>query len=231
VKEEKSALATTAPREVQVAPEHYDFERYDDLERWCSYWYQIRAAMRLRPKRVLEIGSGTGVFKSYLNNAGVHCQSLDIDESRKPDYIADLTDLDRTLPAEARFDVVAAFQVLEHLPFEHFEDCLAGIARRAPHALISLPYRGQRVRWSFWWGDTHLTLGHKFMMPWTMKRCPEHYWELGKGFSARRITKIMAKYFEVVDRHFVRENPYHYFWVLKSRTPPAAGQLLPGPGG
>jgi SAM-dependent methyltransferase len=171
--EKTEALTPAAPREVQVAPEHYDFERYDDLERWCSYWYQIRAAMRLRPKRVLEIGSGTGVFKSYLNNAGVQCQSLDIDASRKPDYIADLTDLDRTLPTEARFDIVAAFQVLEHLPFEHFEDCLAGIARRAPYALISLPYRGQRVRWSFWWGDYHFTLGHKFMMPWTMKRCPE----------------------------------------------------------
>jgi 2-polyprenyl-3-methyl-5-hydroxy-6-metoxy-1,4-benzoquinol methylase len=215
------ALATAGARSVQVAPGHYDFEKYDDLERWCSYWYQIRAALRLKPARVLEVGSGSGVFRSYLRGAGVSCASLDIDASRQPDYVADLTDLDRTLPADATFDIVAAFQVLEHLPFEVFETCLAGIARRAPYALISLPYRGQRVRFSFWFGDTHLTLGHKFMMPWRYKRCPEHYWELGLGFSARRITRIMERHFEIVERQFVRENPYHYLWVLKSRTPPA----------
>src|SRR5688500_9215486 len=66
--ESPSLPAVAAPREVQVAPEHYDFEVYDDLERWTSYWYQIRTALRLRPKRVLEIGSGTGVFRSYLRN-------------------------------------------------------------------------------------------------------------------------------------------------------------------
>ena len=69
---------------VQVPPEHYEFDRYDDLERWSSYWYQIRAAMRTRPTRVLEIGSGTRVFRSYLENRGVEVRSVDIDDSRKP---------------------------------------------------------------------------------------------------------------------------------------------------
>ena len=32
-------------RQVQVAPEHYDFERYDDPERWMSYWHQLRAVL------------------------------------------------------------------------------------------------------------------------------------------------------------------------------------------
>ena len=36
-------------REVQVAPSHYDFERYDDAERWMSYWHQIRAVLAVRP--------------------------------------------------------------------------------------------------------------------------------------------------------------------------------------
>ena len=51
-------------RAVQVAAEHYDFERYDDRERWMSYWHQIRAVMSVRPSRVLEIGPGSGVFRS-----------------------------------------------------------------------------------------------------------------------------------------------------------------------
>jgi hypothetical protein len=39
-----------AERAVQVAPEHYDFERYDDRERWMSYWHQIRAVLAVRPR-------------------------------------------------------------------------------------------------------------------------------------------------------------------------------------
>ena len=37
-------------RQVQVTPDHYDFEKYDDRERWMSYWHQIRAVLSVRPK-------------------------------------------------------------------------------------------------------------------------------------------------------------------------------------
>lgn len=207
---------------VQVAPEHYDFERYDDLERWISYWYQIRATLRLRPRSVLEIGSGSGVFRAYLKNAGIAVTSMDIDDTRGPDLVADVSNLDASLPPDRRFDAICAFQVLEHLPFERFERCLAGIARHAAHALISLPYRGQRVRLSFWFGDRHISIGHKFMMPWRYRPCPEHHWELGRGFSARRITRIMSRHFDVLERGFIKENPYHYLWVLRSRSGPGS---------
>lgn len=205
-------------REPQVGPEHYDFENYDDLERWISYWYQIRAALRLGPRTALEIGTGSGVFRSYLERAGVAVTGFDLDPSRRPEFVGDVGELDAALPEGLGFDVVCAFQVLEHLPFARLEDCLAAIARRAkPYALISLPYRGQRIRLSATFGDTHLSIGHKFMLPWKLRLWREHYWELGWGYSARRITKIMSKYFEVKDRYFVKENPYHYLWVLRSR--------------
>ncbi|MCX5744662.1 MAG: methyltransferase domain-containing protein [Proteobacteria bacterium] len=207
-------------RQVQVAPEHYDFERYEDRERWMSYWHQIRAVLAVRPKTVLEIGPGSGVFRRYLEHAGVTVKTLDIDASRGVDYVADITRLDETLPPGLTFDAVCAFQVLEHLPFDQFETCLAGIARRAkPHVFISLPYRGLRIRWAFWWGDHLLTLGHKFMIPfYRHKPIPEHYWELGYPYSARKVTKVIAKHLTVVERAFIRENPYHYMWRLASST-------------
>src|SRR6476646_4713963 len=111
-------------RAPQVAPEHYDFERYDDAERWMSYWHQIRAVLSVRPRTVLEIGPGSGVFRSYLRSKGIEVKTRDID------YVADITKLDATLPAGLTFDAVCAFQVLEHLPFGEFETCLANIARR-----------------------------------------------------------------------------------------------------
>lgn len=167
---------------------------------------------------MLEVGPGSGVFRSYLANVGVQVSTLDIDETRKVDYLADITRLDETLPVGLTFDAVCVFQVLEHLPFSEFEKCLAGLAARAaPHAFISLPYRGLRIRWSFWWGDHKFSLGHKFMEPWRAKPIPEHHWELGRGHSARRINKIIERYFHVEWRGFLPENPYHYLWCLRRR--------------
>jgi SAM-dependent methyltransferase len=211
-------------REVQVAPEHYEFERYDDAERWMSYWHQLRAVLAVRPRTVLEIGPGSGVFRRYLEHAGVEVKTLDIDASRGVDYVADITKLEETLPAGLSFDAVCAFQVLEHLPLDQFEICLRNLASRSnQHVFISLPYRGLRVRWSFWWGGHHLTLGHKFMLPWRHKPIPEHFWELGFPITAGKITKRIKSVLDVVSKGFIRENPYHYMWQLKKRAALPAG--------
>jgi SAM-dependent methyltransferase len=189
-----------------------------------SYWHQLRAVLSVRPRTVLEIGPGSGVFRSYLRAKGIEVKTLDIDRTREVDYVADITKLDETLPAGLTFDAVCAFQVLEHLPLSELETCLANIARRAnPHVFISLPYRGLRIRWAFWWGDHHFTLGHKFMLPWRHKPIPEHYWELGYPHTARKITKLIAKHMDVVTKGFIRENPYHYMWQLRRRGELTAG--------
>lgn len=213
-----SGDALVAPRPVQVAPESYDFEIYDNLERWASYWYQIRAALRLKPRRVLEIGSGTGVFRMYLRSRDIEVKTADIDPTRGVDFLADVSRLDETLPPGERFDIVAAFQVLEHLPFSEFERCLEGIARRArPYAMISLPYFGFQLRLQLAIGELRLSLGRKVGYPWKKPWNGEHYWELGWFHPVGRVTRTMEKYFEVLERRFVKENPYHYLWVLRSK--------------
>jgi 2-polyprenyl-3-methyl-5-hydroxy-6-metoxy-1,4-benzoquinol methylase len=210
---------TEPERQVQVTPDHYDFERYDDRERWMSYWHQIRVVLAVRPKTVLEIGPGSGVFRNYLRSAGVDVKTLDIDKTRDVDYVADITKLDETLPKGLTFDAVCAFQVLEHLPLADFETCLANIARRAnPHVFVSLPYRGLHVRLAMWWGDHFFTLGHKLMLPWRHKPIPEHHWELGYPQTAKKTTKIIERQLDVVSRGFLRENPYHYMWQLRRRA-------------
>jgi 2-polyprenyl-3-methyl-5-hydroxy-6-metoxy-1,4-benzoquinol methylase len=211
-------MPDTRVHAVQVAPEHYDFERYDDAERWMSYWHQIRAVLAVRPKTVLEVGPGSGVFRSYLRAAGIEVKTLDIDHTRDVDFVGDITKLDDALPKGLVFDAVCAFQVLEHLPFDELEPAIASLARRAsPHLFVSLPYRGLRVRLAFWWGDHHFTLGHKFMLPWRHKPIAEHHWELGYPYTAGRITKLMRKHVDVISRGFIRENPYHYMWQLRRR--------------
>src|SRR4051812_8431687 len=94
-----ACVAMSTPRGAQVAPSHYDFERYDDAERWMSYWYQLRAVLAVRPRTVLEIGPGSGVFRRYLEHAGVLVKTVDIDASRNVDYVGDITRLDAALPS------------------------------------------------------------------------------------------------------------------------------------
>jgi 2-polyprenyl-3-methyl-5-hydroxy-6-metoxy-1,4-benzoquinol methylase len=205
-------------RKVQVAPEHYEFESYDDMQRWSSYWYQIRSALHLRPTTALEIGSGSGVFRSYLRNAGVDVRSADIDATRHPDYLVDVARLDETLPADLRFDVVAAFQVLEHLPFSELDACLAGLARRGRHALISLPCNGWQLRASLAVGALKWKFGVYLLYPYRHRFNSQHHWELGPGYSVRKITRMMERTFDVKERFRIEENPYHYMWVLRSKS-------------
>src|SRR5258706_10024868 len=101
-------------RAVQVAPEHYDFERYDDAERWMSYWHQIRAVLAVRPRTVLEIGPGSGVFRSYLRSAGGEVKNPPIDWNPTVDYLARLTKHEATLPSRPMFYVNCAVYVLVH---------------------------------------------------------------------------------------------------------------------
>jgi 2-polyprenyl-3-methyl-5-hydroxy-6-metoxy-1,4-benzoquinol methylase len=207
------------PRGVQVEPAHYDFARYDDAERWMSYWHQLRAVLAVGPRTVLEIGTGSGVFRRTLEHAGVAVTTVDLDASRRPDHVGDVARLDDVLPAGRTFDAVCAFQVLEHLPLAAFDACLGQLARRAaPHVFLSLPYRGLRVRLSLWWGDHHLSLGHKFLLPWRHRPIPEHHWELGYPHTARKISRRIAQQLDIVARGFIRDNPYHYLWQLRRRS-------------
>ena len=167
-----------------------------------------------------EIGAGTGVFGAYLRTAGVDVKCADIDDTRQPDFKADVANLDDSLPAGMQFDVVAAFQVLEHLPFDRLDACLAGIARRTrKFALISLPYHGLHIHFSFSFGPLRLAFGFSIPWPWRKRFDGQHHWELGVGYPVREITRRMAAHFDVVQHRVIPENPYHRLWILEARRP------------
>ena len=211
------------PGQVQVTPEHYGFERYDDRERWMSYWYQVREALRFRPRTVLEIGPGTGVFRSYLRGLDITVHGCDIDTTRRPDFVGSVAALDCVLPPGTHYDVAVAFQVLEHLPFDQFETCLAQLARTASHVLVSLPHYGWMMRLQVAFFGLRLSRGLQIPFPWERRDDgdPQHFWELGVEWPIRRVTQAMGRHFEILDRYFIPENPYHYMWVLRSRAPGA----------
>src|SRR6266404_9387668 len=128
---------------VQVGTDHYGPANYDALHRWISYWYQMQAIVRCRPSTVLEIGIGSGVLNRYLRDRlGLEVTTVDFDESLQPDRVGDVRELD-SIVQQNSFDVVVAFQVLEHLPFSDFIPALRQLANASRGSVVlSLPHYG-----------------------------------------------------------------------------------------
>ncbi len=199
----------------QVAKDAYTFERYVGIDRWSSYYYQLQEILAQNPKSVLEIGVGDRIIGTVLKASGVSYTSADVAEDLSPDIVADVT----ALPfAENSFDVVCAFEVLEHLPFEQFERALSELARVSRRVvLLSLPHFGPSLRLEFKVPFIpRVRLAWKVPYPQVHIFDGQHYWEIGKrGFPVRRIRNILLRQFQIENEFVPFENQYHHFFVLK----------------
>ncbi len=206
---------------IQVNKEHY-FHDYDNLERFISYYYQCKLLLDLKPKTVLEIGVGNRLTSDYLKNYGLNVTSCDIDKALKPDFITDVRKLNFK---NNSFDVVYAFQVLEHLPFEDFEKSLLELYRVSnKYVVISLPFYGTSFEIILKFpllnkliGKSYINLFFRFNYFFKkFKFNGQHYWELGsKGCSLNKIRNILNKKFKIIKELRPVLNSYHYFFVLE----------------
>lgn len=214
----------TLPRKpaasVQVAPEHYSAARYDELHRWISYWYQIQTVARAQPRRVLEVGSGTGVLRWYMQERlGLEVTTVDCDATRSPDIVADVRSLSEHV-GENEYDLVCAFQVLEHLPFEDFPRALEELARISrDRVAISLPNNGHffQLRAHVW--RFKLAFGRKLRWnrDWTFDG--EHYWEVGtRGHMPDDVRHVLLDRFVIEHEEVYPDYPYHVGYDLRKRT-------------
>lgn len=203
--------------DIQVPSTHYTNDHYDHKARWISYWQQINEIMKVKPQSVLEVGLGSGVAASYTKARGVELKTLDVDPSLHPDYVGSVV----AIPLQDKsFDLVCAFEVLEHLPFEDFEKALREMARVArKHVLISLP-------------DSRHTLLHFLLkLPFLPKIeifCKinsikkhlfdgQHYWEIGKrGYSLSHIqAAIHATDLRLVRDYVTPDCPTKHFFIMQ----------------
>ncbi|WP_017364171.1 class I SAM-dependent methyltransferase [Methylococcus capsulatus] len=203
--------------EKQVDKSIYEFHRYMSKERWSSLWHQLDEVQRLDPEKVLEIGPGPGLFKHMATALGIAVETLDFDPELKPDHVASATDM----PFEdATYDVVCAFQMLEHLPYEHSLKAFSEMVRVSKrHVVISLP--DARGVWRY---QIHVPKfgTHPFLVPRPQLRSPEHtfdgqhYWEINKrGYPLSRIVSDLTAHAVLEKTYRIHEMPYHRFFVFK----------------
>lgn len=202
----------------QVDKTAYNFHSYCGKDRWVSYYHQIDEILKLNPKNMLEIGSGGHFVKNYIkNNTNIDYKNLDIADDLNPDIMGSVDDI--PLPDDS-FDLVCAFQILEHLPFEKFEKSLLEIKRISRGSvLISLPHFGTMIKFSFkipFIKEKRFA----FKIPYSIKHKfdGQHYWEIGKkGYSRFKIKSIIERHFIIKDDFIPFDNSYHHFYILKNR--------------
>lgn len=202
----------------QVESNHYFNKSYDTKERFISYWHQVNEIVSLEPDSVLEIGIGSGFVSKYLRERGINITTLDFDPSLNPNKVGSVLDI----PFEDNFfEVVACYEVLEHLPFENFNKALAEIYRVSKsYAVLSLPDMN-RVYHVY----VHIPkVGVlKKLIPLPRLKRPihnfdgEHYWEIGKACYplSKIVCEIQKSGFKIEKTYRVFEYPYHRFFTLK----------------
>lgn len=201
---------------MQVAKDSYADAGYATLERFSSYYYQVRELLRTKPDSILEVGVGDGVVSGYIKgHTDIAYTTADFAEDLHPDVVADI----RKLPfPDSAFDTVCAFEVLEHLPFEEFEKGVSELARVAKRfIIISLPHFGPPVKALLkipFLPEIKFAL--KIPFPKSHLFNGQHYWEIGKrGYSPRRILGILRRHGQVEQEFVPFENQYHHFFAIK----------------
>ena len=200
----------------QVDKSHYAFERYAFEGRFVSYYWQLKEVLALQPRSVLEVGAGDRVFGNFIkNNTTVQYVCVDIAEDLHPDVVGSVL----ALPfADKSHDVVCAFEVLEHMPFEQFDKALTELARVArTHVAISIPHFGPVFSFSLKVPFLpQIRFAFKIPFPKRHAFNGQHYWELGKrGYTASLIRQKLSVHGDIVRDFVPFGNHYHHFFVLR----------------
>lgn len=204
--------------ERQVKKKHYSFAKYYYPGRWMSYWHETDEILRKDDiLSVLDVGPGSDLLKNILQSfkPDLVYKTLDIAPDLNPDYIGSVTEI--PLP-DCSFEAVVAFQVLEHIRFEDFENAINELHRVSKkYVMISLPHFGpsleMQIKIPFL---RRLRISAK--IPWPKKHVfgGQHYWELGKrGYPVSRVRKKLEKKFKISNEYVPFENQYHRFFIME----------------
>ena len=156
-------------------------------DHWRLYWQQQKLIQtEVKPgQQVLEIGPGSGFTTNYLRAKGVYVTTMDIDDRKSPDIVANVVTFDWS---QLQVDHILAFEVFEHIPFHEFKILLTKLSAVCRHnCFISLPL-AERILLRM---DIRLpklgTKQIKIALPKTLKHQDHHYWEVGASNTSLKV--------------------------------------------
>jgi len=197
---------------------HYLNLKYDEKKRFISYWHQINEIVGLEQQNILEIGIGNKFVSDYLRKIGLKVTTLDIDKRLKPEIVGSIVNLPFLNDS---FEVVAAFEVLEHLPYEQFVNGLSELKMVSKKfVIISLPDWTRYIKLDLIVPKI-VKIQKIINLPNIILRRHffdgEHYWEIGKlCYPLKKIIiDIEKKGFRILKTYRIIEHPYHRLFILK----------------
>lgn len=202
----------------QINKSHYDFQKYMHMARWSCYYIQIKEVLALNPQTVLEIGPGDGLFGWYVQKNGISYTSCDHADDISSNAKANLGF--EPLPfADNSFDVVCAFQVLEHIPFDKVPMALSELSR-VSKKFVALDIPQYSFHFQFVFKVPLLPyISKHFVVPRPIKNKFDgfHYWEISKkGFSVKKVRNLINEYFNIKKEFSIVQNPKERFYILKN---------------
>lgn len=202
---------------------------------WHSVWYQARAPIN-HPSvnSVLEFGPGRAVTKALVEHFGIRHVGVDINaDLYAPDVHSTIADF----ATDDRFDLVCAFEVLEHNPLEELEANLRKLASFSTrYVFVSLPFSGRWVALSLNVNLPRLNLEKRWAFtrervrgitrPTATFRASSdpyrhHWWEIGdKNISKRTMRGLVSHVGLEIEEEFHNAMfPYHLFYLLRVSHP------------
>lgn len=199
----------------QVDKSLYFSEKYLNEARFLGLREQLLCCIRTKCKTLLEVGPGPGLLTALLTKMGINVTTIDSDKFLKPDIVGDVLNIPCS---NEEYDVVCAFQVLEHLPFESVPSALSEMNRvskgkvifsvpdhmglKAPGFSFMLSLFGHTIRYEKPPRPKHPDITNP----------QEHYWEIGCRFiEVRDVLQAIQKANMHCSSHYLPCAYFHFF--------------------
>ena len=208
---------------IQVKEGYYFNKKYLNLERFISYYYQIDLIRQtLDSGRILFIGPGDGLVVDYLSKNNKYIvETYDIDDSLNPDIVGDIRNIDLE---ESSYDLVVAFEVLEHIEYENFAPVLEKLKKISKgNVMISIPNRVSSFEFIFKFPFVRSlfkrnNVGGSLDIPLRFpgfEKSGQHYWEVDIWkYRIRKVRSDIRKHFKIVKEKHPILNRYHIFFFF-----------------
>jgi len=191
-------------------------KKLESKKHWLLYWQQqwMLEKYLKREDIILEIGLGSGFTANYLRNKNYTVTTLDIDNEKKPDIVANIVDYD----LKSNYDIILAFEVFEHFHFNYLNTVLQMLHSHCNrYLLISIPeYLSCFFSLEFQLFGVKKTFSVRRPSFYTMKKMsPNHHWEVNSNPETKleNLTELFHDNgFKIMDQSYYQDR---YFIVLE----------------
>lgn len=210
----------TIEEEASIPIERYFDASYFNRKQFDSLVSQLLTVNSLSPSTILEIGPGNGIVSDILRKSGKKVTTFDINENLRPDVIGNIVEIDKIFEDNS-FDLILCAEVLEHLPFEHFEGIVEKFNRiTRKNVVITLP-RNHHILLDFVCSlkvpfIPYLHSNIFLRLP-NRQKWSGHHWEMdfAPECSLAKLRAIMSKYFNLKACYVDERNRTHQFFILE----------------